>query len=49
MARHHLRRAADLSAHARPPGGPLDGHEAHLAVSSRDPRLRLAVTPLVCL
>jgi hypothetical protein len=46
-AQHHLCRAADLPARARPSGAPLDGHEAHLALSSWDARLRLAVAPLV--
>jgi hypothetical protein len=35
-ARHRLCRAANLPAHARPSGAPLDGHEAHLALSSWD-------------
>jgi hypothetical protein len=38
--RHHLRCAADLSAHARPSGAPSDGHEVHHVLSSGDTRLR---------
>jgi hypothetical protein len=44
MARHRLRRAADLSAHARPSGAPSDSNEAHPALSSGDTRLRSSST-----
>jgi hypothetical protein len=43
-AQHHLCRAVDLSAHARPSGDPSDGHEMHPALSSGDTKLRSSST-----
>jgi hypothetical protein len=38
--RYRLCRTADLSAQARPPGAPPDGHEAHHVLPSGDARVR---------